>query len=106
MRRISQVFHHRSLTVSVVALLFALLALGFLPEHRYRLEQQGSVFLTRAGIAAALGLLDCTFTLIVLLKDNRSGYPSFRCSLATLLWALACFPILVLTAVVIGEVWR
>src|SRR5258708_6599629 len=102
MRRIFQFLHHRSLTVSVIALFFALLAFAFLPEHSYRLHQQGAAFLTQAGIAAVLGLLYCAFNLVILLRDNRSGYPSFRCSLATLLWALACLPVLFLTMVVLG----
>jgi len=106
MRRLSQLLRHRSLTVSVIALVLAFYALAFLPEHSYRLRQQGAAFLTQAAIAAALGLSLCVFTLCILLRDNRSGYPSFRCSLATLLWALACFPILLLTLIVAGEFWR
>ena len=105
-RRVSQLLHHRSLTVAVIALFFAVLALGFLMEHGYRLHHQRTAFLRQSSIAAALGVLYCTFTLVLLLKDNRSGYPSFRCSLATLLWALACFPILLLTAVVVRELVR
>jgi hypothetical protein len=106
MRRLSQILHHRSLTVSVIALVLAFYALAFLPEHSYRLSQQGTAFLTQAAIAAALGLIWCAFALWILLRDNRSGYPSFRCSLATLLWALACFPVLLLTLTVVGELWR
>jgi hypothetical protein len=106
MRRLFQFLHHRSLTVSVIALCFACYAFAFLPEHGYRLHQQGAAFLTQAGIAAALGILYCAFNLVTLLRDDRSGYPSFRCSLATLLWALACLPILFLAAVVIGGLWR
>ena len=102
MKRIAHLLHHRSLTVSVIALLFGMYAVAFLPEHSYRIHEQGPTFLLQAGIAAAFGLLYCAFTLVILLRDNRSGYPSFRCSLATLLWALACFPILFLTVVVVG----
>ena len=106
MRRFLQFLHHRSLTVSIVALVFGFYAFAFLPEHSYRLHQQREAFLTQAGTAAGLGLLWCVFTLFMLLGDNRSGYPSFRCSLATLLWALACLPVLFLTVVVIGGFWR
>jgi hypothetical protein len=106
MRRLLQLLHHRSLTVSIIGLFLGFYAFAFLPEHSYRLHQQGVAFLTQAGIAAALGLLWCLFTLFILLRDNRSGYPSFRCSLATLFWALACFPVLFLTVVVIGGFWR
>jgi hypothetical protein len=106
MTRLLQFLHHRSLTVSVIALVLGCYAFAFLPEHSYRLNQQRATFITQAGIAAALGLFWCVFTLFVLLRDNRSGYPSFRCSLATLLWALACFPVLFLTVVVVGGFWR
>jgi membrane protease YdiL (CAAX protease family) len=106
MKRLSQFLHHRSLTVAVVALVLAFYALAFLPEHSYRLHQQRAAFLTQAAIAAALGVIWCVFTLCILLRDNRSGYPSFRCSVATLLWALACFPVLLLTLIVVGELWK
>src|ERR1035441_573988 len=102
MSRVFQLLHHRSLTLSIVAVFFAFLALAFLPEHSYRLQQQRTAYLTQAGITAGLGLVVCAFTLILLLRDNRSGYASFRCSLATLLWALACLPVLFLTLVVVG----
>jgi len=82
MKRIAHLLHHRSLTVSVIALLFGMYAVAFLPEHSYRIHEQGPTFLLQAGIAAAFGLLYCAFTLVILLRDNRSGYPSFRCSLA------------------------
>jgi hypothetical protein len=109
MRRLSQFLHHRSLTFSLIGLLFALFGIMFLPElpeHTYRLQRHGAAFLTQAAIAAALGLLYCAFNLWILLRDNRSGYPSFRCSLATLLWAFACTPVLVLSAAVVREFWR
>lgn len=106
MRPISQLLHHRSLTVSVGGLFFALLAFSFFPEHAYRLEQQGRAFLFQSGIAATLGLLYCGFTLVLLLRDDRSGYPSFRCSLATLLWALACVPSVFLALSVVREACR
>src|SRR5262245_56470460 len=79
MGRLLQIVHHRSLTVSIVALSFAFLALGFLPEHSYRIEQQGGSYLLAAAVIALLGLFICTFTLIILLRDNRSGYPAPRC---------------------------
>lgn len=90
----------------MISLLLALHAFAFLPEHAYRLQHGGVAFLAQAAVAAGLGLLFCALTLFILLRDNRSGYPSFRCSLATLLWALACLPIFFLTWVVIGRVWK
>jgi hypothetical protein len=106
MRCVYQFLHHRSLTVSIIALFLALVPLGFLPEHAFRLQQQGAAYLRSAGIIAALDVLSCAFALIILVKDNRSGYPSYRCSLATLLWALACVPVILLIVVVIGDLLR
>ena len=97
-----RVLHHRSLTASAVALFFGYLAFAFLPEYGYRLQQQGSVYLVQAGVAALAGWLVCALTLAVLIRDNRSGYPAMRCSVATLIWALACFPVLFLTVIVVG----
>jgi hypothetical protein len=105
MKRLFQFLHHRSLTVSIVAVILALVPLGFLPEHAFRL-QQGAAYLRSAGITAAIDVLFCTFALVILVKDNRSGYPSYRCSLATLLWALACVPVILLIVVVIGDLSR
>ena len=106
MRRLFQIVHHRSLTASIVALSFALLAIAFLPEHAYRMEHQGAAYFRPASITALLGLFICAFTLVILLRDNRSGYPALRCSLATFLWALACVPVFGLTLVVASRLFR
>jgi uncharacterized membrane protein len=90
----------------MVALAFALLAFGFLPEHAYRLEQQDASYLRPAAATALLGLFICTLTLILLLRDNRSGYPAPRCALATFLWALACVPVCGLTVVVVTSFFQ
>lgn len=102
MTRLLQILHHRSLTASLSSLFFAFLAFVFLPEHSYRLRQQGMSYLTPAAITALVGLAICGLTFFILIRDNRSGYPSFRCSLATLLWALACVPVFWLLLVVAG----
>ena len=106
MKRVLQFVHHRSLTASIVALVLALLTCGFFPEYVYRLQQQGMGYLMPATITALIGLIVCAFTLFVLIRDNRSGYPSFRCSLATLLWAFACVPVFTLTVLVIRGFFR
>ena len=82
----------------MATLLFAALAIGVFP-----LEQR-SQNLSQAGAVAILGLLACAFTLVILLRDNHAGYPSFRCSVATLLWSLACVPIIWLSVVVVSRV--
>jgi len=102
MKRLLQLVHHRSLTASVASLLVAFAASGFIPEHRYRIQQQGMGYLAPAACQALLGWFICALTLFILIRDNRSGYPSFRLSLATLLRALACAPILFLTVVVVS----
>jgi hypothetical protein len=101
MKRISQLLRHRSLTLSFVTLFGALLATTFLPEHAYRLQQHGATYLRPAAIIATLGFSVSVFTLIRLLKDT-AGYPSHRCSIATLLWALGSVPILLLCLTVIS----
>jgi len=85
MKRLFRLLHHRSLTVSTVALFFGFMPWRFI-DLGYWLHKDRAAFLTQSLIVAALGVLYCTFTLVFLLRDNRSGYPSFRCSLATLLW--------------------
>jgi len=94
----SQLFHHRSLTASIISLVFAFFAIGGFPL------EQNSERLFGAGVVAVLGLLICTLTLLVLLHDGRTGYPSFRCSVSTLLWSLACVPIVWLTVIVVSQV--
>lgn len=86
--------------------LFGLNAFAFLPEHTFRLRQQGISFLIHSGIAAALAVLLAIITLIVLIRDDRNAYPSMRLAVATFLWALACFPTGWLTIIVVGEVLR
>ena len=103
MRRLLRFLHHRSLSASLVSLFFGFLALGFLPEHTYRLRQQGMGYLTSAAVATILSLAVCSITLFILIRDNRSGYPAFRCSLATLFWALGCAPVIWLILVLVGE---
>jgi len=70
------------------------------------MQQQGWGYLAPAGILTLLGLVVCGFTLVILFRDNRSGYSPSRCSLATFLWALACVPIFFLALVVIGGIMR
>ena len=106
MRRFFQICHHRSLTLSMIALFLAFCSFGFLFEHSYQLRMQGARFLTGAGIMALLGLIVCTVVIINLIRDDRSGYPSFRLSLATLLRALACFPIVFLAATVMADFFK
>jgi hypothetical protein len=104
MRQVFQILHHRSLTISVLGAFFAVLATVFMPESWYRWQHLGMKYLMPAGIIALLGLTDCAVTFVCLLRDDKSGYPSFRLSVATLLWAVACVPILFLSLVLIGFV--
>jgi hypothetical protein len=93
----SQLFHHRSLTASVIAMFFAFLAMGVFPM------EQNSQHLFATGVIAVLGLMVCMLTLLVLLHDGGTGYPSFRCSVATLLWSLSCVPIVWLTVMLVSR---
>src|SRR5258708_7613891 len=103
MKHIFRILHHRSLTASIVALCFAFLAVAFLPEYNYRLQHQGAPYLWQIGITVLSGVVVCLVTFLGLLKDGANGYPSFRCSLATLLWAPACVPIGFLAAVTMKD---
>jgi len=94
------------LTVSIIAVLNAFLALTFLPEFGYRLRIRGVEFLWEAGITAFLGVVVCLVTLITLLKAGSTNYPSFRCWFATMLWVLACFPVCYLSMAVFGSLQR
>jgi hypothetical protein len=102
MKTLSQIFHHRSLTISIVALFFGLWALTCFQYDATDARR----WLLDAAFVAGLGLTFCTLNLILLLRDNRTGYESFRLSLATLLWALACFPIVLLAIGVVGGVLK
>jgi hypothetical protein len=104
--RIMAVFHHRSLTISITSLCFSFLVSGLLPMFAYRRQQQGAEYLATAGLAVISGVAVCSFNLFILLKDNRSGYPSWRCSLATLLWAIACAPICIFLVLLVREFLR
>jgi hypothetical protein len=101
--RFTRFIHHRSLTASIIELLFAFFAFAFLPEQDFRIQRQGLSYLVPAAVTALLGVVVCILTLIILLRDNRSGYPAIRCSLATLLWAMGCVPILFLAMSVAGS---
>src|SRR5579862_217614 len=101
-----RILHHRSLTVSVVAMFFAFFASGFLPESDYRLQQAGPDYLLPAYIVAILGFAVCFVGFVNLMKDDRSGYEGFRLSLATMLWSLACIPISLLFVIVMSRVIR
>jgi hypothetical protein len=103
MKRLFEIFRHRSLSLSLVALLFALLATSLLPEHHYRIEHQGTSYFAFAVAIVVGGLSTCAFSLANLIRDSRSGYPSFRCSLATLLLALACGPTGFLAFLLVGR---
>ena len=97
MRRLTHMLHHRSLTVACLALLYGLFPLAYVVGASHQMHEQDVGFLLLASITALLGWIICAATLIVLLKDSRTGYPSFRCSVATLLWSFACVPVLFLT---------
>jgi hypothetical protein len=95
------ILHHKSLTLSLVALSVALFATSLLPDHNYRM-QQGNIYFFLALTVVVAGLAFCAITLINLGLDRRSGYPSLRCSLATVILALAWGPIAFLGFVLMG----
>lgn len=100
MTRFFQMMHHRSLTASIVTVFVAFLAFGFVPDFEFRLQQGGAHFHFAASAMAFLSATVCLLTMIILLRDERSGYPSSRLQVAILLWALSCGPVLML----VGEI--
>lgn len=60
MRQVFQILHHRSLTISILAAFFAVLATVFMPESWYRWQHLGMKYLLPAGIIAFLGLAEAT----------------------------------------------
>lgn len=99
--RLFQSLHHRSLTVSAVAVFLAFLASGFLVESKW---EQAPEWLLSAYIVAILSFATCCVGFLNLLKDDKSGYGGFHLSVATLLWALACLPISLLFLIVMRQV--
>jgi len=92
MARLLQFMHRRSLSVSIVALLLSLPALGFVPEFAQRLQWFGSAFLIQASMAVVVALFVCIVALTNLLGDVRRGYSPALCSLAAVLLFLAIAP--------------
>lgn len=99
--RLFRILHHRSLTVSVIAVFFAFLASGLLIGTR---EEPDADWLLAGYIIAIVGFTVCCVALINLLRDERSGYEGFHLSVATLLWAMACVPISLLFLMVMRQV--
>ena len=92
MARLLQFMHRRSLTVSIVALLLSLPALGFLPEFAQRMKRHGAAFLTQASVAVGVELFVWAIALTNLLGDVRRGYSPSRCSLAAVILFFAFAP--------------
>ncbi len=92
MARLLQFMHRRSLTVSIVALLLSLPALGFLPEFAQQLKWQGAPFLIQASVAVGVALFVWAIALSNLLGDVRRGYSPSRCSLAAVVQLFALVP--------------
>jgi drug/metabolite transporter (DMT)-like permease len=85
----------------MISIFFAVLAFAFVPEFSFRVQQGGTHFRSQASVMAALAAMVCLVTLVILLRDERSGYPSSRLSVAILFWALSCVPVVMLVLQVI-----
>jgi hypothetical protein len=96
-----RILHHRSLTTSIICLFLSLFAVGLFPGLSERLREPEVSFLVMGGVTAGLGILVCILNLWLLIRDNLTGYPAMRCSVATLVWAFACLPFFALAVVVV-----
>jgi hypothetical protein len=104
MRRFFQILHHKSLTLSIATLPFSVLALGGVLSLTVQPRFPVVRFPLEATVVLLVCALVCTVTLMTLLKDEKSGYSSTRLSVAILVWGFACFPVAILSFLVIREI--
>jgi hypothetical protein len=98
MRRISEEFRFRSLTISLLALLLVPLTAGILDwpsngSRKFLLGEAVSLF----------GISVCIAGYANLIGDERGGYPSSRVSLAAMLLLIALAPHALLAVMVIHD---
>lgn len=106
MARLVQIMPNRSLTLSVVTLVFSVLSLGCTLSFAVRARFAEDHFPVGSVLVLFGSIFLCTLTLVGLRRDQKSGYSSSRLSVAILLWGLACFPIVLLLIAVAREILR
>src|SRR3954471_5490554 len=90
MRRLAIIFHRRSLTLSVIALLLGLATFARIFDFDGLAHQQGPEFVRKSVVLCIVAFMVCISVLANLLLDVRQGYSSSRCSLASVI-ILAAF---------------
>jgi hypothetical protein len=105
MNRLMTIFHRRSITFALVALLFSLLAAGTAPS--LATHPSGVAFTLCAIILFVVALVVCIHATVNLARDVERGYSPNRCSLAVvilffafgfLLWAGFSLVLMILRA--------
>ena len=89
MTRFFTLLHHRSLTFSLMALLFGLAALAHIFDFSRRAHMHGHEFVQQSVVLCVVALVVCTAVFVNLVLDVKRGYSPSRCSLASVIMLLA-----------------
>jgi len=100
MRRISDDFRFRSLTISVLALLLVPFTAGGILNWPPVVSR---TFLLEAAAVSLFGISVCIAGYANLIRDEHAGYPTSRVSLAAMLLLIAFAPHAILAVLVIHD---
>jgi hypothetical protein len=89
MTPLSKIFHRRSITFAVLALLVSVVALVHAFGFSMRSRPPSSFFALRFIIASVVAFAVCIKATVNLIRDVERGYSRARCSLAAVLVLLA-----------------
>ena len=85
----SKIFHRRSVTFALLALVVSLVALGHALGFSMRSRPPSSFFALRFIILSVVAFVVCIHATVNLIRDVERGYSPARCSLAAVLVLLA-----------------
>lgn len=89
MTRLATIFHRRSITFALIALVFGLAALGRIFNFSGLAHQHGREFLQQSVNLCIVSLVVCIAVVANLGLDVRRKYSPSRCSLASVIMLLA-----------------
>ena len=89
MTRFATIFHRRSLTFSLVALLVGFMALARIFNFSGLAHMHGRGFVQQSLVLCILSFVFCVAVLANLVLDVRRGYSPSRCSLASVIMLAA-----------------
>jgi hypothetical protein len=96
MTPLSQVFHRRSLTLSILTLLLSLLAASHGLGFGFHFPPPSWAFALRAIVLFVITCVVCIHATVNLVRDVERGYPPGRCSSAAVI-LMSAFLLLVLS---------